>query len=117
MTIHSDIVAALASVASGRVYPDAAPQDAVLPFVVYRRVSKEPLNTLYEATGYVRSSFVFDCWATTKAAAITTAAAVVTAIEAAAALNMAFEEPVTGEDYEPAVDQFVEPVQFGFWHQ
>jgi hypothetical protein len=116
MSIQSDLKTALASVASGRVYTDAAPQDAVLPFVIFRRLSNEPLMLLNGYSGVTRSSFIFESWATTKSAALTTASAVATAIDSAAALNSRFREPISGDDYEPNTDQFVELVQYSFWH-
>lgn len=115
--IHEDVVIALAGVASGRVYPDVAPQDYTLPLVVYQRVSAEPLMTLAGYAGTTRSVFRFDCWGATKAEALTMAEAVVAALESASGLPIATREPASGEDVEPALEQFVEPVQFSFWHE
>ena len=116
MSIQSDIVTALASVAGGRVYPEAAPEDAALPFVIYRRTLYEPVMTLTGYAGATRSAFMFECWATTKAVALSTAAAVQSAIEAAAPITTKYREPASGEDFEPASDQYVEPVAYTFWH-
>lgn len=116
MSIQSDIVTALAGVAGGRVYPQAAPQDAALPFVVYRRVAYEPVNLLGGRADNARSTFTFECWGATLDAALTTAAAVVAAIEAAAALATRYRVDAPGDEYEPAVDVFMEAVGYSFWH-
>jgi hypothetical protein len=116
MTIQTDIITALASVASGKVYPEAAPEDVAVPLVIYRRIAHEPLMTLQGYSGSTRSSFVFECWATTKQGALTLAASVITAIDAASPLTTKYRENVSGEDYESQYDQFVEPVQYSFWH-
>lgn len=116
MSIQSDIKTVLASVAGGRVYPEAAPDNAALPLVVYRKVSSEPLMTLQGYAGTTRFVFVFDCWARTYLEAMSIADSVRTAIEAAAALKPLTREPADPDDYEPAVDQFVEPVLYSFWH-
>lgn len=115
MSIQSDIVTALASVASGRVYPQVAPAEAALPFVVYRVLSKNPLGLLTGHGGVTQFSVVFECYAATYAAALTLAGQVATAIEAAATLTE-YREQSPGEEYEPVIDVFMEPVYFGFWH-
>lgn len=116
MSIQSDIVTALSAVAGGRVYPQAAPQEAALPFVVYRRVAYEPVNLLAGAATNARSTFTFECWGASLDSALTTAAAVVAAVNAAATLASRYRVDAAGDDYEPVVDAFMEPVSFSFWH-
>lgn len=115
MSFQSEIVTALASVASGRVYPQMAPADAELPFVVYRVLNKTALGQLNGHSGHTQFSVVFESYAATYAAALTLAAEVTTAIEATATL-ISYREAAPGEEYEPTVDVFMEPVYFGFWH-
>ncbi len=121
MSIHADIkialdgVAAVTAAGETRVYPDAAPQDAPLPFVIMRQTLNDPQMTLMGYSGITHSVYVFECWAKTKAVALSLAADVVVAIEASA-IVMKFREPSSGEDYEPLSDQLVEPVQYSFWH-
>lgn len=114
MSIQSDIVTALASVAGGRVYPQVAEQDAVMPFVVYRLLSKTPAQKMNGSAGLINTIVEFACWAETYAAAIALAENVRTAINAASLIS--YEDSSSGEDYEPQTDAFVEPVTFGFWH-
>ena len=120
MSIQSDIVTALSigspSIsAESRVYPQAAPQDADLPFVVYRRLSQEPIGTIHSAApAATRSVFVFECYAKTYAAALTLADQVRSAITSSAL--EAYPSASSGEEYIPAVDEFMEPVQYEFWH-
>ena len=113
MSLQSDLKTALTGVAGGRFYAQAAPADAALPFVVYRVLEKDPLTTLGGAVAATRYSVVFDCWAASYASAISTAQAVRDAIDASA-LN-SHHTSAAGEDYEPVVDAFVEPVHYGFW--
>lgn len=117
MSIQSDIVTALASVASGNIYPEAAPQSIALPMVIFVRTAREPLNVLTGATGIAKYTFVFECYDKTKLAAITLADAVRTAIAAAIAttLTTQFEENVSADQYEPQVAEYMEPVSFVFW--
>ena len=114
MSIQSDVVTALASVAGGRVYPQIAEAEADMPFVVYRVINKDPAQRLGSAAGLINTSISFDCWADTYSAAITLAEQVRTAIDASALVS--YEEPASGEDFEPQTDAFVEPVSYGFWH-
>ena len=82
MSLQSDIVTALSGVASGRIFPQVAPQESDLPFVVYRLISKDPAQKMNGGAGITNTSVVFDCWAETYAAAIALAESVRTAIEA-----------------------------------
>lgn len=114
MSIQSDIVTALSSVADGRVYPQIAEQEAALPLVVYRIIGKTPAQKLNGGAGIINTTVEFACWAETYAEAISLADSVRTAINAASLIS--YEESSSGEDYEPQTDAFVEPVTFGFWH-
>lgn len=121
MSLQSEIVTALASVAGGRLYPQIAEQDTALenlrngaPYIVYRVTSKDPAQRLNGSAGLTRFTVLFECWASTYAAALTLAEQVRTAIEASSLTS--FEESASGEDYEPVIDAFVEPVLFGFWY-
>ena len=122
MSIKDDVIAALAGVApddfgNAKVFPDAAPQDVVLPMVIVKRVEYAPENVLAGTTEVARSKFVFECWATTQDEANSIAADVVTAIEAQIAEGMvAYRDIASGEDYQPETDEYVEPVYFSFWH-
>lgn len=114
MSIQSDIVTALSAVASGRVYPQAAPQDAAMPFVVYRRVASEPINTIHGTIAATKSTFVFECWAADYSSALTLSDALKAAV-VASALDYT-NEPSAADEYEPTADSFMDPVTYGFWH-
>lgn len=122
MSILSDIKTALdvsgvtSIVGSDGVFTDAAPQDKALPLVVLKRTVYAPVMTLLGPEGTANSVYVFECWASTKSGAIALGAAVGAAIEAAAGLSAKYRLPYDGEEYEPALDQFCEPVQYSFWH-
>lgn len=120
MSIQSDIVSALSigspTISAGsRVHPQAVPQDADLPFVVYRRLSQEPVGTIHNAAPVAtKSVFVFECYAATYLEALSLADEVRSAITSSAL--EAYPIPTSGEEYAPAVDEFMEPVQYEIWH-
>lgn len=114
MSLQSDLITALASVASGRVYPQIAPEGATYPLVNYRVINKEPIVTIDGVVHATDYQVVFECWGATYASALTTAAAVRTAIKASALNYSSIAEP--GEDYDATADSYMEPVYFGFLH-
>lgn len=116
MSIQSDVVTALAGIADDRVYPNEAPEKTEFPYVVFQRISHEPLMTLAGYAGVTKSTFMFECWAKTYAEAMDLAEDVRTAIEAAVAPVHKFREVGDPDDHEPAVGAYVEPVLFSFWH-
>ena len=114
MSLQSDIVTALSAVAGGQVFPQYANADLEPPFVIYRINSKDTLQTL-DGTIHDRNwSVVFGCYSDRYSDAITLADSVRAAITASGLTH--YEESSPGEDYEPEVDLFMEPVYFGFWH-
>jgi len=90
MSIESDLFTALTGVVAGRVYPEAMPQGATLPCIVYRRVSTPRAQAFGSGQTVVRSRprFQFTCWALTAAAALDLAAQLRTAL-------LAMSKPVT----------------------
>ena len=116
MSIQSDIATALATITGVESFPQHAEQDTKYPFVIYRKLSADPLMTLQGYGGMTKSTFVFECWAQTYQGVITLVDQVRTAVEAAAALKPFYREQGDPDDYEPAVDVFVEPVLYSFWH-
>lgn len=113
MSLQSDLITALASVAGGRVYPQIAPEGATYPLVNYRILNKEPIVTIHGTVAATEYQVVFECWGTSYSSALSTADAVRTAIVASAALDHSYiAEP--GEEYDGAADSFMEPVYFSF---
>jgi hypothetical protein len=70
MSLESDIVAALTSLVSGRVFPEFAPYSTVKPFIVYQQVGGSAENFL-EATvvGKKNARIQVSCWTTTRLSA------------------------------------------------
>jgi hypothetical protein len=114
MSLQTDIVTALADVASGQIYPQFATADIDLPFVIYRILNKSPLGTLSDGTVEVNTIVEFDCYADSYSEALTLAESVKAAI-GLSGLTF-YESTAPGESYEQDVDVFMEPVFFGFWH-
>lgn len=74
--------AGLSALISTRIYPDAMPQGATLPCIVYQRIST-PRTQGFGSTQAViasRPRFQFSCWATTQASALAVCAALRTAL-------------------------------------
>lgn len=113
MSLQSDIVTALAAVASGRVYPQIAPEGAAYPLVNYRIINKEPIVTIHGTVEATEYQVVFECWGATYSSALSTADAVRAAIVASSALDHSYI-PEPGEEYDVAGDSFMEPVYFSF---
>ena len=123
MSVEASIVTALASVAGGRVFPAAAPEEEPNPLVVYRRTHYTPVMTLAGYANQSYSEFIFECWGaksdvtTAKQSALDTAASVVSALEAAAGLTNKFRLPLSDEEsFDPSTLEQMEPVKYGFWH-
>ena len=110
MTIQADIVTALAGIASGRVYPQIAPENATYPLVNYRILNKAPITTIHGTTLATDYTVVFECWATTYSGALTLAESVRTAINASTLNKVEADEP--GEEYDVQADSFMEPVYY-----
>lgn len=88
MSLESDIFSALTSLASGRIYPDVAPNGATRPFVVYQQVGGQAFAFLENAAvGKRNASVQVSCWAATRAAANTLARSAEDAMVASAALR------------------------------
>lgn len=117
MSIQSDIVSALSSIATGKVYPQFAPESVDFPFVIYRRLTKEPFGTIHDGVVHAtRSVFVFECYAKNYSEALSTADLVRAALTSSSPALECYEVTTSGEEFSPAVDAYMEPVQFEFWH-
>lgn len=114
MSVQSEIVTALAAVAGGRVFPQAATADAVKPFVIYKNNGSEPVMTINGYAGITRTSFTFDCWGATAQSALDTAASLRTALEISSFKWV--REPTPDNGYDSESDEYVEPVVYSFWH-
>lgn len=73
---------AVAALVSTRVFADRAEQGAAQPFVVFGRVSTQPVQFLDGTVPRSQVSLDVQCWAATRAAADALADAVTTAIRA-----------------------------------
>lgn len=114
MSLQSEIITALDGIASGKVYPQAAPADVDVPFVIYRVSSKTPVNLLSGDAGIENSTVIFECYGDKYTDSLTLAGEVRTAIEASDLTQYRVSSP--GEDYIEPVDEFMEPVFYGFWY-
>lgn len=118
MTIENDVWTALSGVASGKRYPEFVAADIARPYVIIRRLNYAPLTTLNRSEQIILSTFILECHADSKEAANALAVSAMAAIMASstATLKQAFEEDVSGEDYQPETMELMTPRQFGVWH-
>ena len=114
MSLQTLLTTALAGVASGNVYAQMAPADISPPFVVWRILSREPVDCLNGSGTNVRYLIAFECYATSYPLAITLAASVASTIDADSTLT-SYPESSPGEEYVQEMDYFMEPVYRGFW--
>ena len=114
MSLQSDIVSILSSVADGKVFPQAAPFNQDVPFVVYRILNKVPVNNFCGYAGKVNYVVAFDCWAKTYDKALSLAGEVDAAFYAADVQS--YRDTSPGEDFELLEETFVEPTYWGFWY-
>jgi len=114
MSIETDVVAVLTAGTppSWEVYPQAAPQDAEKPFVIYR-VATEPVTTIHGTVVINRHTFTFECWGATASAARTAAAELRALIDASSLTKQRTTAP--DNDYNAETDEYVEPVVYDFW--
>jgi hypothetical protein len=115
MTIQSDIVTALSSVAGGRIFPQIADENAAYPLVNYRVSNKEPITTIDGITHATKYTVIFECWGKSYQSALDTAASVRSAIQASSLNFYTIDEP--DDDYDVQTDSYLERVFFGFLHQ
>ena len=81
MSIESTLFTALTTYAglstliAARLYPDSMPQGAVLPCIVYQRISTPRVQVLgsTQAVAVSRPRFQFSCWALTASGALAVA--------------------------------------------
>ena len=83
MSIEADIFTSLSSLVSARVYPDAAPEYAVKPYIVYQQIGGLPVNFLSGIPDKRNGRFQVAAWATTRIEA----SALIRQIEDALRLN------------------------------
>lgn len=83
-TIHERVFSVLtaASVASGQIYPDVAPDSTTGDYIVFFSVASAPENTLASGIPIENSRFQFDCWSATRLGSRAVAAAVLAALVA-----------------------------------
>lgn len=114
MSLQSDLITALVAIASGRVYPQIAPEGSAYPLVNYKVLNKQPVAGVDGTTYATQYDVVFECWGATYASALSTAAAVRAAVEASALTWYPIAEP--GDEYDATADSYMEPVYYGFMH-
>lgn len=103
MTVETDIFAALKGLVENRVYPEEAPANVVLPFIIYQQVGGDPLNFLAGVPDKRNGRFQIDVWAKSRAEASSLIRQAEDILRADAVLNadtmtgvISTKDPVTG---------------------
>ena len=98
MSIEQDVVTLLSPLVSGRVYPDVSPEDIRAPHIVYSVIYGAGLDHLEGDPGLKNLRLQFDCWATTKAAAVGLMDSVLAAFRASSLSNNLIGRNPSGYD-------------------
>lgn len=69
--IEVDLVAVLAPLVAGRCYPDIAPADAALPYILYQQAGGVPTQFLEGAGSYAGVRMQINVWSQTRQEAAT----------------------------------------------
>ena len=99
--------------ANARIYPDVAPQGAALPFIVYSRISTQPQNSLTRHALLDLVTMQVDCYASTKAGAMTLARQARLLLQGELSARMQSEQ----DDYEPDTKVYRHTMDFTAWEK
>ncbi|MYZ44215.1 DUF3168 domain-containing protein [Schauerella aestuarii] len=69
MSVEGDLFTVLKGLVGNRAYPDIAPQNPVLPFIVYQQVGGQPINFLSGVPDKRNGRFQINVWAKTRSEA------------------------------------------------
>lgn len=93
MSVESDIVTELRALVGGRMYPDFAPPETVLPYIVYQEISGEAPIFLERAVPSKKNGrFQISVWSATR----TEASSISLQVESAMTLATAFQAKPLG---------------------
>lgn len=114
MTVEADIFNALKGLTENRVYPDVAPAGAARPYITWQQVGGVAVNFLDGGAPVKRNGrFQVNCWADTRAAAITLARQVEDALAGGSLKAFVVAAPVS--TYEPDVPIYGTRQDFSIW--
>lgn len=106
--------AGIVAIVGTRVYSDEAPQDLVLPYIVYQRISS---GRQYSFSGYSNLEnprVQIDCYSSTKSGAVALCDAVVAAMRAATTFSTSGDDP---QAMPPENGTFRMSIDFFVWNQ
>lgn len=102
--------APLATVPQVSIWPDEAPQEQEVPFVVYERATTQPSYCMNDDIAASNVTMVVTCWAKTRSQANQIGVAVTNAMHAAG-LTQSSQSSV----YEPEADEYAAVLGFDVW--
>jgi len=114
MSLETDLVALLDSLAAGGIHAMYLPPDQAPPYIVYRVQSRESETTLDGSDDSINSVVAFHCIDQVYTDAVALAASVRTTIESSALV--AYLAGPYDLDIDFDIDGYVETIVFGFWH-
>ena len=112
--IESSIYSTIKTLASGRVYPIVLPDIAILPAIVYQRVSSIPITSLDGDTGLDSVRIQISVWAATYKEAKDLSATVRATLNASA-LKLVTENDT--DDYESETKRFRVLTDYVVWQK
>jgi len=115
MTVESTIFNALTGLASGRVYPDVAPENAARPYITYQQVGGQAINFLEQTTPSKKNGrWQVNVWADDRITAAAMSRTVEDTLRTTTALQTTvLAAPVAG--YESDTKLYGTRQDFSFW--
>lgn len=115
MTVEADLIAALGTLVSDRVYKMEAPEGVERPYITYQQVGGQTVSFLERAMPSKKHGrFQINCWSDSAA----TTAALMLAVESAVVLAPAFQAEAISAPFDvdgSMVDLFGQQQDFGLW--
>ncbi|MBF0185465.1 MAG: DUF3168 domain-containing protein [Magnetococcales bacterium] len=102
-----------ANVAGGRIFPHAAPNDTLTPFITYFRVSSVPITNLDGTASLVNTRIQFDLYDKTYSGVVDAAKALDDAI---ADSDLKAVMQLSQDLFEPETREHRVIVDYSFWH-
>lgn len=116
MSLETDLYTALQALASGRMYPDVAPEGTALPYITYQQIGGQGVNFLDPTVPSKKNARVqINVWAGTRLAAANLARSIEDTLRGAASLQVSVLGALTAL-HEPDTGLYGTRQDFSIWH-
>lgn len=113
--VLSDVVGGVYAIVGTRTYPDEAPQNVALPYVVYSRGSSGRVYSLSGYSGLENPRIQIDCYAETKSGVVSLSDAVIAAMRGSTTFSVAMDDPMDMPLEE--IGTFRITIDFSVWNE